>query len=86
MTVALGASRRSNKGSGMGGIVFLVPLHPDDAARLTDLSDRCGLDPDSVIALAVHQYIDRQRDGIEPPPARGARLLFNHLHLKEQTK
>lgn len=68
----------------MGGIVFLVPLHPDDAARLLALSDQCGLDPDSIIALAVHQYIDRQRGGIELPPSRGARLL---LHTsKEQTR
>jgi hypothetical protein len=68
----------------MGGIVFLVPLHPDDAGRLLALSDRCGLDPDSVIALAVHQYIDRQRAGIEPPPSRGVRLLSSNI--KEQTK
>lgn len=59
----------------MSGVLFLVPLHPDDAARLMALADRCGLDPDSVIALAIHQYIERQRAGIELPPSRSVRLL-----------
>lgn len=70
----------------MSGIIFLVPLHPDDAARLIAFSERCGIDPDSVIALSVHKYLDRQHAGIEIPPARGARLLSNINHLKEQTR
>lgn len=68
----------------MSGVIFLVPLHPDDAARLMTFSDRCGIDPDAVIALAIHKYLDRQRDGIEPLPSRGARLFFHTP--KEQTR
>lgn len=68
----------------MSGIIFLVPLHPDDAARLMSFSERSGMDPDTIIALSIHKYLDRQSAGIEIPPARGARLLSSNL--KEQTK
>lgn len=54
-----------------GGLVFVVPLHPDDGARLLAFCQSHALDPDALFGLAVHRYLDRVAAGEEPSPTNG---------------